>query len=207
MNDMRSVIQPKSDQINADDLVGGPRTITIAEVKIRPDTEQPVSIHFDGDNGKPYKPCKTMSRVMVECWGPDANKYIGRSMTLYRDPTVPWGGMAVGGIRISHMSHIDAEKKQLAVTLTKGKRKPHIILRLDTVDKAAVGAAELVDRIKAAFDRASVIAITEDATVVNQLKWLVRNRPDLADRVDAAVSAALAMYPAPVNNGFPGDAP
>jgi hypothetical protein len=71
MNDMRAVIVPKSDQINSDDLIAGPLTITITEVSIRPGTEQPVSINFDGDGGKPYKPCKSMARVMVTCWGAD----------------------------------------------------------------------------------------------------------------------------------------
>ena len=101
---MRSVIIPKSDQINADDLIGGPITVTITRVEIRPGTEQPVSIFFENDNGKPYKPCKSMARVMVHCWGPDANEYTGKSMTLYCDPKVLWGGMPVGGIRISHMT-------------------------------------------------------------------------------------------------------
>jgi hypothetical protein len=132
MNDMTAVIVPKSDQINADDLIAGPRTITISDIDIRPGTEQPVSIHFEGDNGKPWKPCKSMSRVLVAAWGADAKKYVGRSVTLYRDPKVKWGGLPVGGIRISHMSDLPADKlddgkMQLALTETKGKRAPHIV--------------------------------------------------------------------------------
>lgn len=126
MNDMRAVIIPKSDQMNADDLLSGSMTITVTEVSIRPGTEQPVSIHFVGDEGKPYKPCKSMARVMVHCWGPDANQYVGRSMTLYCDPKVMWGGMAVGGIRISHMTDI-AGAQTMALTATKGTRKPFTI--------------------------------------------------------------------------------
>jgi hypothetical protein len=126
MNDMRAVIVPKSDQINADDLLAGPMTITVKEVSIRPGTEQPVSIHFEGDNNKPYKPCKSMARVMVHCWGADANKYVGRSMTLYCDPKVKWGGLEVGGIRISHMTDIDS-RVMMALTATKGQRKPFIV--------------------------------------------------------------------------------
>lgn len=126
MNDMRGVIVPKSDQINADDLLAEPMTITIREVSIRPGTEQPVSIHFDGDNGKPYKPCKSMSRVLVSAWGADAKAYVGRSLTLYCDPKVKWGGMEVGGIRISHMSNIEREIL-MALTATKGKRAPFIV--------------------------------------------------------------------------------
>jgi hypothetical protein len=138
-NDMSKVIIPKSDQINADDLLTGPRTITIREVTIRPGTDQPVSIFFDGDNGKPYKCCKSMARVMVHAWGPDANKYVGRSMTLYRDPNVKWGGMQVGGIRISHMSNIDRELL-LALTETKGKRAPFIVKPLVRTSAASAVA-------------------------------------------------------------------
>ena len=125
-NDMTSVIVPKSDQLNADDLLAGPRTITITNVSIRPGTDQPISIFYEGDNGKPYKCCKSMARVLVHQWGPDASKYVGRSLTLYCDPKVTWGGMAVGGIRISHMSHIEHEAI-MALTATKGQRKPFIV--------------------------------------------------------------------------------
>lgn len=132
--DMRAVIIPKSDQMNADDLLAGPITITIRDISIRPGTEQPVSIHFDGDNNKPFKPCKSMARVLVHAWGPDAKAYIGRSLTLYCDPKVIWAGMAVGGIRISHMTHIEREML-MALTATKGKRAPFIVKPL--VEKPA----------------------------------------------------------------------
>lgn len=126
MSDMRAVIVPKSDQMNADDLIAGPRTVRISRVDIRAGADQPVAIHYDGDAGKPYKPCKSMCRVMVTAWGPDAKNYVGRSMTLYRDPSVKWGGMEVGGIRISHMSDLD-KTIVLALTATKGSRKPYTV--------------------------------------------------------------------------------
>ena len=131
MNDMRPVIVPKSDQTNSDDLIGGPITITISGVSIRPGTEQPISVHFTTDGGKPYKPCKSMARVMVHCWGPDANEYVGRRMTLYCDPKVTWGGLAVGGIRISHMSDLDS-MRTMVLTATKGSRKPFTVKPLET---------------------------------------------------------------------------
>jgi len=125
MNDMTAAITPKSDQLNADDLISGPMTITVTEVTIRAG-EQPVSIHYEGDNGKPYKSCKSMNRVLVMCWGPDAKNYIGRSMTLYRDPTVKWAGQEIGGIRISHLSDLDSAVT-MALTATKGSRKPYTV--------------------------------------------------------------------------------
>lgn len=133
-SDMRSVIIPKSDQLNSDTLLGGPITITITSVSIRPATEQPVSINYEGDGGKPYKPCKSMARVMVSLWGPDANLYVGRSMSLYCDPKVLWGGIAVGGIRISHMSHIERTASMM-LTATKGNKKPFTVQPLTDAPK------------------------------------------------------------------------
>lgn len=141
MTDMRTVIIPKSDQLNADDLIGGPRTVTITAVSVRPGTEQPVAISFDGDGGKPYKPCKSMCRVMVSMWGPDAKEYAGRSMTLYRDPKVKWAGLEVGGIRISHMSHIERDHV-MALTENKQSRKPFTVKPLTAREpKRAAGDA------------------------------------------------------------------
>src|SRR4051812_1895468 len=124
--DMTDTIAPKSDQLNADDLIGAPRTVTITAVT-RGDADQPVNIvTAEFGEGRPYKPCKSMRRVLVTAWGIDASTYVGRRMTLFNDPSVKWGGAAVGGIRLSHLSHID---KPLTVSLTetRGKRKPHRI--------------------------------------------------------------------------------
>jgi len=126
MGDMKQVIIPKSDQLNADDLLSGPMTIKITAVTVKGGQEQPVSISYEGDNGKPYKPCKSMCRVLVSAWGADSALYVGRSMTLYCDPKVKWGGMEVGGIRISHMTNI-ADTMTMALTVTRANKKPFIV--------------------------------------------------------------------------------
>jgi len=123
--DMKPSIQAKSNQINADDLVGGAMTITITSVK-QGSAEQPIIIHYDGDNGKPLKPCKTVCRILVAAWGDEGSQYVGKSMTLYNDPSVKWGGDEVGGIRVSHLSHID-KPIRLSLTVTRGRRKPTVI--------------------------------------------------------------------------------
>ena len=122
---LASTIIPKSDQLNADDLMTGPRTIAITDVKAG-SAEQTVSIFYEGDNGRPYKPGKSMRRVLVQIWGDDSKVYIGRRLTLYRDDSVRFGSDEVGGIRISHASHI-AGKQTLALTVTRGKRKPYTV--------------------------------------------------------------------------------
>lgn len=156
--DMNATIAPKSDQLNSDDLISGPRTITVTRVSGNDSPDQPVNIAFEGDNGKPFRPCKSMRRVMVHCWGADASQYVGRSMTIYRDPSVSFGGMQVGGIRISHMSHID-KAQTMALTATRAKRAPFKVepLKVDappafTPDPAHIEAARAVAaKGKAAF--------------------------------------------------------
>lgn len=145
MVDMGNFIVAKSDQLNSDDLMTGPRTITITKVTAAPDAaEQPVSIHYEGGEGRPWKPCKTMRRVLVAMWGRDASHYAGRSLTLYRDPTVAFGGLQVGGIRISHMSDIDGDQT-VALLVTRGRKAPFKIKPLLNAPRRADFTAVLED--------------------------------------------------------------
>lgn len=134
MTDLTNTIIAKSDQVNADDLAGGPRTITITKVSADTSSaEQPIVIGIEGDS-KVYKPCKTVRRLLVSVWGANGAEYVGRSVTLYRDPTVKWGGLEVGGIRISHMSHID-KAVTIALTATRGNKKPTTVQPLVVRDQ------------------------------------------------------------------------
>lgn len=128
--DVTKAIEPKSDQLNSDDLLTGPRTIRIRDVKIQATAEQPVWIYFDGDNNKPWKTAKTSTRTLAAIWGPDASKWVGLSCTIYCDPTVTWGGAAVGGIRVSHMEGLTSPRT-LMLTKTRGKKGATVIKPLE----------------------------------------------------------------------------
>ena len=128
--DLTPTITAKSDQLNADDLISGAITIKVTGIKGTSEPTQPIAIGYEGDNGKPYKPCKSMRRVLVAAWGANGAEYVGRSMTLYRDNDVSFGGIKVGGIRISHMSHIDAPLT-MALTVTRASRKPYTVGKLE----------------------------------------------------------------------------
>lgn len=156
MTDLSQTISPKSDQLNADDLIGGPRTIKVTRVSQMKEPEQPIAIYFEGDNGKPYKPGKSMRRVLVRLWGNDGAAYVGRRMTIFRDDTVQFGGMAVGGIRISHMSGLDRDMT-MALTATRQSRKPYTVRPLPEERSVDNGAARLLDiaRQKAALGAAA----------------------------------------------------
>lgn len=123
--DLSESIAPKSDQLNADDLMSGPRTFTIEKVTAGT-PEQPVNIHLTELPGRPYRPSKSMRRVMVTAWGTEASTYTGHRLTLYRDPEVTFGRDKVGGIKISHLSHLD-KRLTLALTVTRGKRAPYVV--------------------------------------------------------------------------------
>lgn len=122
---LRDTITPKSDQLNADDLIAGPIVVKILAVKRGSTQEQPIDLAIDGDR-QPYKPCKSMRRVMIAAWGDDGREWVGRSMKLYCDPTVKFGGVKVGGIRISHMSGLDS-KLSVMLTTTRSKRSEYTV--------------------------------------------------------------------------------
>jgi len=205
MTDLSMTIAPKSDQLNADDLIGGAtKTITITKVSLLGEADQPIAINFQGDNGKPYKPCKSMRRVLVHVWGKDGNSYVGRSLTLFRDEKVKFGGLDVGGIRISHMSHIDSPVT-MALTATKASRKPY------TVKPLAVGATpKISDDLKAEAIEAA------DGGVKSYTEWLASLSPEVKANIkpfhsefsriakEADAMSEIKLSPQSVDD-FPGD--
>lgn len=126
--DISHTIVSKSDQLNADQLLGGPITITVSAVRIA-EGDQPVVIQYQNDNGRPYKPCLSMRKILAFAWGTDASQWVGRNITLYNDPEVMFGGKKVGGIRISHLSHIKGDITA-SITVTRGKKREMTIKKL-----------------------------------------------------------------------------
>jgi hypothetical protein len=147
--DVTKAIQPKSDQINADSLVTGPQTIKVRDVKVDPTGEQPIWIYFEGDDGKPWKPCKTSARCLAAIWGANASQWFGMSCTIFNDPTVTWGGAAVGGIRVSHMEGID-KPRVLSLTKTRGKKGQITIQPLITQDAPKIDVDAANESVRAA---------------------------------------------------------
>lgn len=186
--DMGATIAPKSDQLNADDLIAGPRTVTVRKVTAQPDVQlQPVSVFFDGDNNKPYKPCLSMRRVMVRVWGRDSREYVGKSMTLYCDVDVVFGGMKVGGIRISHMSGIDSPVK-MALTEKRGSKAIYEVKPMAVQQTQAPTAEQWADAqiTKVANASADWLDKLMASAGVTKLK---DSDPDQHTRIDAAVEA------------------
>lgn len=122
---MKVTIEKKTDQLNYEDFLGGvTRTITIAGVK-KGTKEQQYDIQIEGDS-RVWRPAVTVLKILVAAWGDDASEWVGRHATLYGDPEVTFGRDKVGGIRVSHLSHID---KPVAANLsvTRGQRRVHTV--------------------------------------------------------------------------------
>jgi len=181
MSDMRATIIPKSNQLNFDDLLGGQtKTIKITGVSIVKG-EQPASISYEGDEGKPYKPCKSMCRVLVQLWGINASAYIGRSLTLYGDPKVRFGGKEVGGLRISHVSGIP-EPVTLKLTASRAQKSDYTVHPLNTndpptpEDKATQEAFDVL--LQEAYGATTLEGINEIAKKAGKNKGVLKAKLD-----------------------------
>lgn len=192
---MTESIAPKSDQMNSDDLMSGSRTFTIAEVRPGSSAEQPFDFYlseFHAD--RPFKPSKSMRRVMVSAWGKDGSTYVGKRLTLYREPTVRFGGQEVGGIRIEAMSDLPGDKPmKLALTATRGKKENYVVKPL--ADEAP--APDYLEQARAATDVDEVKAIWQRA----------KSAGHMTDALNAAlkpIGEALKTRPAPDEAAIPG---
>jgi hypothetical protein len=95
-------------------------TVTVREV-ISGKAESPFDFLLL-ETDRAYRPSKTMRRLIVAALGAEASTYPGVRFTLYREPSIKFGGVTVGGIRISHMSRIEKPVEVLVQT-SRGKRE------------------------------------------------------------------------------------
>ncbi|VEJ54586.1 hypothetical protein [Pragia fontium] len=126
--DLSRTVIPKSDQINFEDVQSSSITAEIKSVRSG-NKEQPVWIDLIGFDGRPYKPSKSMRRVLIGGWGSDGHSWAGKSLTLVGDPNVKFGGVAVGGIKIQAMSHVDCDFSMM-LSVSRGNRAEHRVRKL-----------------------------------------------------------------------------
>ena len=186
--DITDTLAPKSDQLDAVDLLGGPRTFTIADVT-RGNDEQPVQIRL-AEFPRVWRPGKSMRRVLAAAWGPQASEWTGRRVTLYCDPAVKFGGEAVGGTRISHLSHIDGPKK-VPLLVTKGRAAVFTVQPLKEAAPAHVATPVNLAPLEAAFTAAGIDQAQWLTYAANVLERPVTAPTDLSEDDAHAVIAAL----------------
>jgi hypothetical protein len=134
--------EPRSDQWNADDFIGGPRDFTIAGVKVGV-AEQKYDIELVEGEGRVWRPPVTVLRLL--------------------DPEIAFGRDKVGGIRLSHMSDLpDGKPLVERLTATRGKRASHTVQPMPAATPAPaeptaeeVAACTDVDQLKAMWKRSS----------------------------------------------------
>jgi hypothetical protein len=183
---MLQTIMPKSDQINADDLLVGPITVVIESQKLLA-SDQPVVLGISGHPGRPYKPSKSMRRVLAGMYGEYMSKWVGRSLTLYCDPEVTFGKDKTGGIKISHASDIPSDVTFM-LTAKRGKRVAHTVKRLETAPVAAPITPYPADKFAADLPKMRDSIATGKSTVERILAYCATIGMLTAEQI-AAISA------------------
>jgi len=193
--DLTWTVTPKSDQLNADDLIAGPRTIRIASVSVNKTPEQPVSVYYEGDDGRPWKPCLSMRRVLIALWGPKGSEYVGKRVTLYRDNSVTFGPMETGGIRVSH-ADVPADVK-IALTATRGKRKLFVVKPLPPEEQkpASASAASLQELLQVLDSKGISESAARLTWVSEKLGRKVRTPKDILETDIKALKDAASKLP------------
>lgn len=166
IEDLRSTTMPKSTQLNADQLVVGPMDLTITDVRIGPDEKQPIAVHYENEAGRPFLPCLTMRRVLLAAWGHDGREWVGKSLRVFHDPQVRFGGEDVGGVRISHMTDIPGRRIELKLTASKGKKVLYSIERMEPVQSGPT-LAHVLQLISLAANNADMKAAKAAAETLN----------------------------------------
>lgn len=200
-DEILDALAPKSDQLNADDLIGRkPFTVTIVHARSAgKGAEQPWTIEFtdcafaDG-RAKPWKPSKSMRRLLVAAWGTKMREWRGRRVTLYLDPDVRFGKDVVGGIRVSHLSHLPNDRPlTVNLTVTRGKKAPWTV---KPVPATAPPATSFYDQLLALINsgvvtkvqvhaalnqrRAAEVPASEHAAILARLQAVQQTVPDSA---------------------------
>lgn len=174
--DITKTMVGKTDQLNAYDLLSGPRTIKIRHVKVvEKDVQQPLWIYFHGDEEKPWKPALTVRRILGLVWGLDAEKWVGLSCTIWCDPKVSFGGADVGGIRVSHMEGLTQPRK-LNLATARNARGNFTVQPLK-VEASSGGKSEKY--------RARLLEVAEDPEKSVQEMWDQHVTGDLLEELGA----------------------
>lgn len=160
MDDITDTLAPKSDQLDAIELIDGPRTFTIERVVVKKGAEQPVSVYFV-EFPRPWRPGVNQRRVLNYCWGKHSSKWVGRRVTLFRDPNVTYGAGKPGGTRIRHLSDI-AEPMSAPILESQGRPGLYLVEPMPRVDELRCEWVNATPERKAEIE-AEVAQLTQGA--------------------------------------------
>lgn len=184
--DITDALAPNSDQLDAIELVE-PRTFTIAagsRLAMR-DGKTVAEVALE-DFPRVWRPSKGMLDVLARCWGSDAKQWVGRRLTLYNDPDVMFGKDRVGGVRVSHLSHIDGVQTVNIRASGRGRApKPWKVEPLSDVTPVAPVTAPPTDAIPKA------IAAINAATTLTKLDEIEKHATSLGIHTNTDLAATL----------------
>ena len=196
MNDITKLsdtIKPKSDQLNADDLLAGPIVAEITAVE-RGNNEQPIRVRISGGY-QPYYPCKSMRRVMIAAWGDDGRQWVGKRLELYADPEVAFGGVKVGGIRIRKMSGIDGPQTFM-LTATRGKKSAFKVAPLADAAEPTPSPFWPQDKFTVKLATIQPKLASGERTEQQAIEWFEKTAP-----LTSAQKAEIAALVKPADDG------
>lgn len=161
---MKVSVVPKSDQWNADDFLGGPRTFTVTGAQPRKDEPDKFEVTLAESNTKVWRPPNGMASVLIQLWGNDSTAWNGKRVTLFTDPSVKFGKETPGGIRISHMSDIGDKPASPLIRVARGRKAPYTVQPL--IEAVPEVPADIIETATKAHSEGNLEAYKQ---------WLVEN--------------------------------
>lgn len=161
---MKVEIKKNTDQLNYEDFLGGvTRVVTIAKVE-KGRKEAQYDIAIEGDD-RYWRPPATILKLLKLAYGDEAADWVGKCARLYGDPDVKMKGVKVGGIRVSHLSHIDGPLTA-SLTVTRGQTAVFTVDPLPELTRKEQLAAEwrTADPERRKAIEAEVAALDAEAT-------------------------------------------
>lgn len=181
---IREFVKIKSDRLNYEDFIMGPQDFTIARLGKKIDQGTPrLLMFFEGREETPYWASKGMLKCLSnpEGWGEsEFSEWIGRKVRLFGEPTVVYAGKEIGGIQISHISHIK-EAYSTKITLRRG-------VRIDYVIEPLLQAAYPVEQFRTNLP-AWRAAIADNKLTADQVIGKAEQKGTLTDEQKAAIRA------------------
>jgi hypothetical protein len=189
--DMTKGIEGNTDQLNAANLTG--RSVVVQILAVRnsrgqADKEkQPYEVVIS--DFKPWRPCLTSRRILIELWGDDGDKWVGHWVRLYNDETVrnPQGGEP-GGIRMD-AADLDKPFTTKPIIVSRGKTQRFTIKTIqppkpptleDLLASRGLTVADL-DAYREKAGKGPISSLTEEQ--VAKMVSIYRASPEKLDEV------------------------
>lgn len=175
---MKVEIKKNTDQLNYEDFLGGvTRIVTIAKVE-KGRKEAQYDIAIEGDD-RYWRPPATILKLLKLAYGDEGADWVGKRAMLYGDPEVKMKGVKVGGIRVSHLSHLDGPLKA-PLTVTRGQTADFTILPLPDAPAALPSSLDAMPVVTAFANQHGINRANLEAHIGRPVtEWTAEDLADL----------------------------